>query len=78
MDSKLKGEMTVKKILIILIISMFVAGCSAEWYKHDTIYKNHDHMFFSWWGYQDTSAEDFNKSENQGWWGDEIPYIPAE
>jgi hypothetical protein len=24
-----------KKILIILIISMFVAGCSAEWYEHE-------------------------------------------
>jgi len=78
MSSKLKGEMTVKKILIILIISMFVAGCSAEWYKHDTVYKNNDHMFYSWWGYNNTSTDDLNRSENQGWWGDEIPYIPAE
>ena len=67
-----------KKIFIMLFISMFVAGCSAEWYQHDTVYKNHDHMVYSWWGYNNTTAEDLNNSEDQGWWGEEIPYIPAE
>ena len=67
-----------KKIFLLLIISIFVAGCSAEWYKHDTIYKNHDHMFYSWSGYKNTSKDDLEKSETQGWWGEEIPYFPAE
>ena len=67
-----------KKILITLIISMLVAGCSAEWYEHDTIYKNNDHMFYSLGGYNNTTAEDLNNSESQGWWGEEIPYTPAQ
>ena len=37
-----------KKVVFLLIIAFFLAGCTAEWYKHDTIYKDHDHMFFSW------------------------------
>lgn len=67
-----------KKILFLLIVVVFLAGCSAEWYQHDTIYKNHDHMFYSWDGYKNTTQEDLQNSETQGWWGDEIPYIPAE
>ncbi len=67
-----------KKILFLLIVMVFLAGCSAEWYQHDTIYKDNDHMFYSWGGYQNTTQEDLQKSETQGWWGEEIPYIPAE
>ena len=67
-----------KKILFLLIVLVFLAGCSAEWYEHDTIYKNHDHMFYSMGGYKKTTQEDLKNSESQGWWGDDIPYIPAE
>lgn len=67
-----------KKILFLLIVLVFLAGCSAEWYEHDTIYKTNDHMFYSMGGYKNTTPEDLQNSETQGWWGDEIPYIPAE
>lgn len=67
-----------KKILFLLIVVVFLAGCSAEWYQHDTIYKDNDHMFYSWGGYKNTTPEDLQNSETQGWWGEEIPYIPAE
>ena len=67
-----------KKILFLLIVVVFLAGCSAEWYQHDTIYKNGDHLFYSWGGYKNTTQADLQNSETQGWWGDEIPYIPAE
>jgi PBP1b-binding outer membrane lipoprotein LpoB len=67
-----------KKVFLVLILALLLAGCTTEWYQHDTIYKNHDHMFFSWWGYQNPTAEDMSNSETQGWWGDGIPYIPAE
>ncbi len=70
--------MTVKALFILLIISMFVAGCSAEWYEHDTIYKTNDHMWYSMGGYKNTTQEDLQNSESQGWWGEEIPYVPAE
>ena len=67
-----------KKIVFLLIISFFIAGCTAEWYKHDTIYSTNEHMFFSWWGYNTPTQEDLMNSQKQGWWGEEIPYIPAE
>ena len=67
-----------KKIIFLLIIAVFLAGCTAEWYKHDTVYKTNDHMTFSWWGYNNPTNEDLQKSESEGWWGEEIPYVPAE
>jgi len=47
-----------KKVLFLLIIGFFLAGCSPEFYKHDTIYKSNDHMTFSWWGYRTPTDED--------------------
>jgi hypothetical protein len=35
-------------------------------------------MGFSWFGYDKVTAEDAKKSAEQGWWGKEIPYIPAK
>ena len=67
-----------KKIIFLLIVVVFLAGCSAEFYKHDSVYRTNDHMFFSWWGYRNPTQEDLNKSESQGWWGEPVPYIPAE
>ena len=67
-----------KKFLFLLIVVVLLAGCSAEWYEHDTIYKTNAHMWYSMGGYRNTTLEDLQKSESEGWWGDEIPYIPAE
>ena len=67
-----------KKILFLLIVVVFLAGCSAEWYEHDSVYKTNAHMWYSWGGYKNTTQEDLERSEAEGWWGDEIPYIPAE
>ena len=74
----LKGGLVMKKILFLLIAVVFLAGCSPEWYAHDTIYKTNSHMFYSLGGYRNTTKDDLQKSESQGWWGKEIPYIPAE
>jgi len=67
-----------KKVILILIMALFFAGCTKEWYAHDTIYKTNDHMFFSWGGYKNPTQEDFQQSQEEGWWGEEIPYVPAE
>ncbi len=67
-----------KKILFVLIMAFFVTGCTAQWYNHDTIYKTNDHMLFSWYGYKNPTKEDLQKSEAQKWWGEELPYIPAQ
>ena len=74
----LKGGSIMKKVIFLLIIAFFLAGCTAEWYKHDSVYKTNDHMTFSWWGYNNPDNDDLKKSQKEGWWGEEIPYIPAE
>ena len=66
-----------------IVITMFLYGCGAaardsEFWQHDTIYKNWDHMKFSISGYKNPTEETGKKSLEQGWWGIEIPYIPAE
>jgi hypothetical protein len=67
-----------KKLIVLILFALLIAGCSAEWYAHDTLYKTNSHMFYSWWGYRNTTADDAKQSTEQGWWGKEIPYIPAE
>ena len=69
-----------KKLIVVLLLLAFfmIGGCTPEWYKHDTVYKTNDHMTFSWWGYKNPDTEDFKNSTEQGWWGDEYPYIPAD
>ena len=72
-----------KKVLGLLTLIVFLFGCGAaatqsEFWKHDSMYKNWDHTKFSWAGYRSTMKEDQKKSVEQGWWGLEVPYIPAK
>ena len=67
-----------KKLIVLLFIVFLLAACSDEWYAHDSIYKDWDHIKFSWWGHSNVTAEDAQMSQERGWWGEEIPYIPAE
>jgi hypothetical protein len=69
-----------KFIALVLIVGLLLlGGCSNAWYEHDTVYKTNDHMWYSLGGYHNTDAEDLNTQTRQGgWWGDEIPYIPAD
>ena len=55
-----------KKILFLLIVMVFLAGCSNEWYEHDTIYKTNDHLWYSMGGYKTTTQEDLQQSESEG------------
>ena len=64
-----------KKLVFLLLVMFLLAGCSST---HDSIYKDWDHIKFSWWGYKNPTAEVAKKSDDGGWWGEEIPYIPAE
>ena len=67
-----------KKLIVLVFIVFLLAACSDEWYKHDSIYKDWDHIKFSWWGHNNVTADEAQKSTDRGWWGEEIPYIPAE
>ena len=64
--------------LILIVGLLMLGGCTSEWYAHDTVYKTNDHMVFSWWGYDNPTNEDLKQSTEEGWWGEEIPYIPAD
>jgi hypothetical protein len=67
-----------KKMLLLLAAAMLIAGCSSEFYKHDRVFSTNDHVAYSWWGYKNTDAMAAKKSADQGWWGKEIPYVPAK
>ena len=67
-----------KKLFIFILLAILIAGCSSEFYKHDSVFKDWEHVKFSWWGYKNPTAEHAKMSQERGWWGEEIPYIPAE
>ena len=67
-----------KKLLCLMaFLGLFLAGCGtaeerAEFWKHDTMYKNWDHMKFSWSGYLNPTQKTGEESQDQGWWGKPI------
>ena len=65
-------------LIFLVVAGLMISGCGGEWLKHDTAYKSWDHMKFSYWGYKTPTAADAKMSNDQGWWGKTIPYIPAE
>ena len=67
-----------KKMLLLLAAAMLIAGCSSEFYKHDSLFKTNQHVAYSWWGYKATTPEAAQLSAQQAWWGKEIPYVPAK
>jgi hypothetical protein len=48
------------------------------YYEHNSMYRNWDHMKFSWFGYKNPTAEDPKKAADQQWWGIEVPYVPGQ
>jgi hypothetical protein len=73
-----KEEDSMKKLFLLLVAVMLIAGCTSEFYKHDRVFATNSHVAYSWWGYKDTGPVDAKKSAEQGWWGKEIPYVPAK
>ena len=66
-----------KKLLLLAVLSLFLFGCGAEM-RRGSSWKNWDHFKYSWSGYKNPTAETGKMSKEQGWWGKEIPYIPAD
>ena len=64
--------------VLLVVVGLMLAGCGGEWLEHDAAYKSWDHMKFSYFGYDNPTSEDAKMSNEQGWWGKTIPYIPAE
>lgn len=70
-----------KKLTNLVFLGLFCAGlygCGAGFLAHDSSWQSWDHLKFSWGGYQNVTAEDAKKSQDQGWWGEKVPYIPAQ
>ena len=72
-----------KNAIVLIFMALFLASCSgtlaqSEYMEHSTMYKNWDHMKFSWFGHRNPTPEDHQKSIEQQWWGFEAPYIPGQ
>jgi hypothetical protein len=72
-----------KKWILLILMGLFLSGCGAGaresgFWQHDTMYKNWDHTKFSWFGYKHPTAKTLKESQEQGWWGIDVPYIPAK
>jgi hypothetical protein len=68
----------VRKWLVLLMLGLFTYGCGAaakqsEFWQHDSVYKNNEHMYFSWWDFKKPTAQTGQMSQQQKWWG-----IPIE
>jgi hypothetical protein len=63
-----------KKLILITLTALFLSGCGtaaqrSEFFEHKTMYKNWDHLKYSWSGYKNTTPEAAEKSQAQDWWG---------
>ena len=72
-----------KKTLMLVVLSAFAAGCGGPaaqtgvW-QHDTLYRDWDHLRFSWGGHKEVSTTEVVKSREEGWWGKEVPAVPVK
>ncbi len=72
-----------KKLLVLLVVMVSAAGCggsasqSGVW-EHKTVYRDMDHLRFSWGGHKDVSGEELRQATEEGWWGKEVPVVPGK
>jgi hypothetical protein len=63
-------------LLCLVALLAFLAGCAgaseSEFWKHDTMYKNTDHLKYSWSGYQDCGSQYTKETKAQQWWGETV------
>ncbi|MFB3925084.1 MAG: hypothetical protein ACE14T_03440 [Syntrophales bacterium] len=70
-----------RKFFFVFLLGLFVLSCASapvqqsDVLRHDSMYKNWSHLWFSWAGYK---SENCNKavqmkSEQEGWWGETVP-----
>jgi hypothetical protein len=67
-----------RRFLLVLLLGLFISGCGAaaresEFWQHDSMYKNNEHMYFSWSGYKNPTEATGMLSDKESWWG-----IPVE
>jgi hypothetical protein len=61
-----------KKLAAVFILGAFLwlwRIChTVRFWKHDSLYKNWDHTWFSLSGYKSPTGDDSKKSMEQAWW----------
>ena len=67
-----------RKLFLITLMAASLVGCGTAakesgFWQHDTMYKNWDHMRYSWHGYKKPTYETGKQSQEQDWWGKPIP-----
>ena len=67
-----------KRLLVILALAAFLAGCGtaakeSQFWEHDTMYRNWDHLKYSWGGYEKADVSAAQQTTEEDWWG-----IPQE
>ena len=72
-----------KKLLLLLVSVLIFSGCASvstsNFHGHDTNWASLSHMKFSLWGYKKPNEEAMKKqTEEDGWWGIEVPYSPEK
>jgi len=71
-----------KKMVLIGMI-LLLCGCAAaikesELFKHDSVYQDFGHLWFSALGYRNIDQQDATKSREYHWWGIPKYYPPAD
>ena len=72
-----------KRLLLLILMAFFFSGCGAAaresgFWQHSAMYRDIDHLWFSWTGYKNPTPADAKLAQQQDWWGIEVPYIPAK
>jgi hypothetical protein len=68
-----KGGKLMKKLVLIIAMGMFLAGCAgvkqSEYMEHSSHYKTWSHLGFSWWGFKNVTEKAADTSKAEKWWG---------
>jgi hypothetical protein len=72
-----------KRLVLLGLLTVFITSCGqlaarSEFWQHDTVYRTNEHLAFSWFGYRDVTPEDVQLSQQQNWWGIDVPYVPGQ
>lgn len=63
--------------IAIACMGLLFCGCGkaaqeSGFWDHPSVYKNWDHLKYSWYGYKNPTAQTGKESQEQGWWGIEV------
>ena len=70
-----------KWVVMLLCVAGLLVGCGTAakesgFWENETMYKNLDHLKFSWGGYKKPDEAATKKTEDQEWWGKTVEATP--